>query len=95
MSNTTHTAQDIHDILESYYEVSLKRFVDAVIMQAAHYYLLTGPKTPLKLISPSYVHNLSESQLADIAGEDFNVRRKGEQLQNEIAELEKARKIPL
>ena len=95
MSNTSQTVQDLHDILEWYYEVSGKRFVDAVIMQAAYYHVLTGPETPLKLISPAYVHNLTESQLTDIAGEDINVRRKREQLQKEITELEKARKILL
>lgn len=95
MSNTEQTVQDLHDILDSYYKVCRKRFVDAVIMQAAHYHLLTGPNTPLKLYSPSYVQDLTDDQLEAIAGEDINLRRKREQLRREITELEKARKILL
>lgn len=35
-----HTVQDIHGILESYYKVARKRFVDNVCMQAVDYYLV-------------------------------------------------------
>jgi hypothetical protein len=95
MSNTRHTVHDIHDILESYYKVARKRFVDNVCMQATDYHLVTGPNTPLKLLSPSYILNLAEHQLEDIAGEDPSLKRKRKQLKKEIDDLQQGRKILL
>ena len=37
MSNAEHVVQDLQDILESYYKVARKRFVDNVCMQATGY----------------------------------------------------------
>ncbi|KAJ5678484.1 uncharacterized protein N7477_004117 [Penicillium maclennaniae] len=68
MSNLQQTVQDIHDILKSYYKVARKRFIDNMCMQAADYYLVTGPAAPMKLFSPSWVYNLSHEQLEQIAG---------------------------
>lgn len=34
MSNFTHTIQDLHDILQPYYKVARKRFVDNIYRQA-------------------------------------------------------------
>ncbi|WEW61266.1 hypothetical protein PRK78_006756 [Emydomyces testavorans] len=93
MSNAQNAVQDIHDILKSYYEVARHRFTDAVIMQAAHYHLLTGPETPLRLLSPAYVQRLTPDMLESIAGEDPVLRRTRSQLKKEIEELEAARKI--
>jgi hypothetical protein len=42
MENAEYTIQDIHDILESYYKVARKRFVDTVCMQGSDFHLLTG-----------------------------------------------------
>ena len=74
MSNVEHIVQEIHDILKSYYEVARKRFADSLCMQAADYHLVTGPRTPLKLFSPSFVHKLTPDQLEDIAGEDVTIK---------------------
>ncbi|GMF67031.1 unnamed protein product [Aspergillus oryzae] len=75
MSNTEYTVHDIHDILESYYKVARKRFVDNICMQAADYHLVTGPETPFKLFSSSLVNRLSKDELKDIAGEDASTVR--------------------
>lgn len=92
-SNKEHIVQEIHDILKSYYKVARKRFVDNVIMQAADYYLVTGPMTPVKVFSPQFVSGLSDGQLQEIAGEDAGTKRKRAALSKEIATLEAARKI--
>lgn len=42
--NNRHAAQEIHDILKSYYEIARDRFVDTVCKQGAEYHLLTGPE---------------------------------------------------
>ncbi|KAJ5957547.1 hypothetical protein N7501_011826 [Penicillium viridicatum] len=69
MSNLDHTVRDIHGILDAYYKVARKRFVDNVCMQAADYYLVTGPEAPMKLLSPSLVNDLSDERLEEIVGE--------------------------
>lgn len=95
MSNVDHTVQDIHDILESYYKVARKRFVDNVCMQAVDYYLVTGPGAPMKLISPTWVNDLSNETLQEIAGEEIAAKRKRRQLRKKIKDLEAGKKALL
>lgn len=95
MSNPDHTAQDIHDILESYYKVSRKRFVDNICMQAVDHYLLTGPGAPMKLLSPTWINDLSIDKLEEIAGEEAGNKRRRRQLQMRIERLEAGRKVVL
>ena len=91
-SNSDHTVQDIHDILESYYKVARKRFVDNICMQAADHCLVTGSEAPMKLFSPSWVNGLSDNQLQKLAGEDNSTKRRRQKLQKEIGDLEAGRK---
>ena len=93
MSNADHVVRDIHDILQSYYKVARKRFVDNIIMQGAAYHLITGPNTPLKLFNPAFVATMTEEQLEDVAGEDALLKRKRADLKKEMKDLETGRKI--
>ncbi|CAI7633127.1 unnamed protein product [Penicillium crustosum] len=89
------TVEDIHDILKSYYKVARKRFVDNVCMQAADFYLVTGPEAPMNIFSPAWVYCLSPDQLEHIAGEELSIRRRRHRLQKETQDLEAGRKILL
>ncbi|KAJ5381159.1 uncharacterized protein N7496_003587 [Penicillium cataractarum] len=62
MSNFDHTVQDIHDILESYFKVARKRFVDNVCVHATDHYLLTDTESPMEFFSP-WVNSLSKISL--------------------------------
>ncbi|KUJ09882.1 uncharacterized protein LY89DRAFT_700964 [Mollisia scopiformis] len=93
MSNVEHTVQDLHDILRSYYQVAWKRVVDVICMQATEYHLMSGPATPLRLLSPSFLGKMTSEQMEEIAGEDARQKRQRKQLQKEIEELEKGKKI--
>ena len=93
MSNAEHTIQDLHDILQSYYKVARKRFVDSLRMQAADHYLVTGPNSPLMLFSPTFVNDMTSEQLEEVAGEDVVVKRRRVQLEKENQELENGKKI--
>lgn len=93
MSTVESIVRSIHDIFESYYKIARERFVDNVWMQAASYHLVTGPDTPLKLLSPSFIAGLTTEQLEDIAGEDVGLKRKRKTLNKEIKGLEAGRKI--
>lgn len=93
MSNDDHAIQDLHDILQSYYRVALKRFVDCLRIQAADYHLTIGPHTPLKLFSPAFVAEMTPAQLEDVAGEDLTLKRRRIQLEKELKNLEDGKKI--
>lgn len=93
MGNTEHTIQDLHDILQSYYKVARKRFVDALRMQAVDRFLISGPDTPLTLFSPAFVAKLTEEELEEAAGEDRQVKRQRLGLEKETRDLEEAMKI--
>ena len=92
-SNFEHTVGDLHDILQSYYKVARKRFVDVVCMQAADWHLIHGPDTPIKVFFPTFVSELSDEQLERIAGEDAMTQRRRVQLKRDIENLEKGMKI--
>lgn len=93
MSNDDHVILEIHEILESYYKVSRKTFVDNVCKQAIIYYLLHPESGPLALFSPNFVSHLSPIQLEEIAGEAPLSKRLRKQLTKEIASLVEAVKI--
>lgn len=93
MGNTQYTAQDIHDILKSYYKVARKRFVDTVCMQGADYYLVTGPKSPLRVFSPALISTLASDKLGLIAGEEMVSRRKRQALTQQIEALKRGKRL--
>ena len=93
MGNDEHTIQDLHDILQSYYKVARKRFVDALRMQAGDHFLITGPDTPLTLFSPAFVAKLTPEQLEEVAGEDRRVATQRATLEKTVHDLEEAMKI--
>lgn len=93
MGNDEHTIQDLHDILQSYYKVARKRIVDALRMQAADYYLITGPDTPLALFTPSFVAKLTHEQLDAAAGEDHQAKAHRARWEKEVFDLEEAMRI--
>jgi hypothetical protein len=64
-------------------------------MQAADFYLVTGPEAPMNIFSPSWVYCLSNEELEHIAGEELSERRKRHRLQKQMKDLEAGRRILL
>ncbi|KAH8435114.1 dynamin family protein [Aspergillus melleus] len=95
ISNTEQTIRDIHDILQAYYNVAVKRFVDSVFMQAADHYLMNGPDSPLREFNTSFVSKLSQAKLQEIAGEAPSSQKKRLRLKRTIKNLEDGRLILL
>jgi hypothetical protein len=89
ISNRQYIVQDIGDILSSYYHVARKRFVDNICKQATDYFLVNGPDTPLTVFSPNLVSKMSDKELQQIAGEEERVKNQREQINKDIANLEK------
>jgi hypothetical protein len=92
-SNEDYTVMEIHDILRSYYKVARKRFVDCVRMQVADTLLVTGQDTPLTLFSAKFVTSMSPETLEDIAGEDVSVKRRRDELEKLIEQLQTGKTI--
>jgi hypothetical protein len=92
-SNAAHAKENIHDILEAYYKVAYKRFVDNVFHQAVNYKLLCGPESPLQLFSEQWVLQLDAEKLVAIAGESRLIRDRRDSLKKKIQDLEGAMEI--
>lgn len=87
MGNLEHSVADIHMVLQSYYKVARKRFVDVLCMQVTDHHLMKGQASPLRLFDPMWITTLSDEQLEDVAGEDQASKRLRVQLGREIAAL--------
>ncbi len=92
-TNAEQVTEDIYDALESYYEVSRKRFVDLLCRQAIEHFLLDGSGSPLKVLNPELIATMTDAQLDMIAGEDSVTRRERERLKAEIHGLQAAMKV--
>ncbi|KAH7134555.1 dynamin family protein [Dactylonectria estremocensis] len=92
-SNAEHTVEDIYDILQAYYKVARKRFVDNVYHQAVDHCLLSGPNNPLGLFCEQWVLQLDTEKLNTIAGESRMVREQRNRLEKTRQDLEEAVKI--
>lgn len=92
-SNARQTCEDVHDILQSYYKVARKRFVDVICQQVIDHFLLNGRDSPLRVFDATRVAELSEEQLDEIAGEDAGTKRQRVLISEEIQRLEDAMKV--
>ncbi|KAG7403637.1 Interferon-induced GTP-binding protein Mx1 [Fusarium oxysporum f. sp. rapae] len=92
-SNTQHTAEEIHDILQAYYKVARKRFVDNIYHQAVDHCLLSGPSSPLILFCEQWVLDLSDEKLQLIASESRATQERRQSLQTALQDLAQAIEI--
>ena len=93
MSSTANIVQDIHDILQSYYEITRPRFVDNILKLVVGHFLVTGSDTPLKTFCPTFVGSLTSEELEQIAGESPSTKRRRTKLTKESSSLIEAQKI--
>ncbi|KAF2757557.1 hypothetical protein EJ05DRAFT_501088 [Pseudovirgaria hyperparasitica] len=94
-SNIDHTVQDIHDVLKAYCKVAMKRFIDCVCMQVTDYYLISGPETPLGVLSSTFIGGLNTDELTRIAGEAQHSIQRRSELKKQIESLKEGKKILL
>ena len=92
-SNVDQVKEEIHDILWSYHKVAMKRFVDNVYQQAVDHCLLTGPRSPLAVLTQEGVIELDSERLEIIAGESLLTKQQRLALSNKIEDLEAASRI--
>lgn len=92
-SNPEQAREYLHDTLQSYYKVSIKRFIDIVCQQVIDHFLLSGRESPLHVFSTELVFDLSASELEMIAGEDQVTKQERERLGREIVSLQAAMQV--
>jgi hypothetical protein len=93
IGNLEHTVGDIHNILRAYYEIARERFVDTVCIQGLDYHLLSGPATPLRVLTPDFIIGIKPEQLQMIAGEDTVSISRRATLRKEIDSLTDGRRL--
>ncbi|KAL5348083.1 hypothetical protein ACLOAV_006563 [Pseudogymnoascus australis] len=91
--NLEHAVDDIHTVLNAYYKVVMKRFIDTVVAQGADYFLLTSDESPLKILTPLFISSMTPEQLDEIASEDLITKRERQELKEEIQALEQGKKL--
>ncbi|XWX01651.1 hypothetical protein V2A60_009679 [Cordyceps javanica] len=82
-----YVAEDVHNLLQSYYEVARDRFIDNVYRQSVTHSLVSGENSPLRLISEKWVLGLEPDRLDAIAGESLQTREQRAKLVQRIKDL--------
>ncbi|CAK7233125.1 hypothetical protein SBRCBS47491_008502 [Sporothrix bragantina] len=88
--NSEMICDDLLNTIESYYKVARERFVDTLCQQVIYHMLLTGPDSPLQILSPDRIMQLSADQLEAIAGEDMVTVDQRQTLQRQLDSVENA-----
>jgi hypothetical protein len=91
--NMEQLQEEIHDILQAYYQLALDRFVDNVFQLAVDYCLLHGPSSPLSVFNQEWVMNLAPEELERIVGEAKSAKTHRLRLQKKITDLTHAIEI--
>ncbi|ATY65794.1 interferon-induced GTP-binding Mx2 [Cordyceps militaris] len=85
-----YIAEEVHDLIKSYYEVARDRFIDNVYLQSITHSLISGANSPLALFSGRWVLALEPERLDAIAGESFQSREQRTRLNQRIKDLTEA-----
>ncbi|CAK7201923.1 hypothetical protein SEUCBS139899_004639 [Sporothrix eucalyptigena] len=93
MEHNDMVCEDLLNAVESYYKVARERFVDTLCQQVIYHMLLTGPDSPLYILSPNSIMLLSADQLEAIAGEDSVTVNQRQILRRQLDSLEEAMKV--
>lgn len=91
-SNEVQAVDEIHDVLQAFYKVSRRRFVDCVALQVIERHFL-GPFGPIRSFSPAFVGGLSPEELRAIAGEEQTIIEKRKNLVAKLERLQGAQDI--
>ncbi|KAJ6090432.1 P-loop containing nucleoside triphosphate hydrolase protein [Penicillium sp. IBT 16267x] len=92
LSNDDQAVYDIHDMLKAYYKVAIKRFTDNVVIQITERHIL-GAEGPVEFLSPDLIGDLSEVQLAELAGENFMTASRRNDLIAKAERVQEALKV--
>lgn len=94
MSNNQNLEDEIHDILKAYYETARDEFIEYVNQLIIEPYL-NSPNGPILFFSPSYVGELSESEIESLGAESASLVQERADLEATLARLNAAEAIAL
>ena len=89
LSNEDKAVNDIHDILKAYYKVALKRFTDNVVIQVVERCYLSS-KGPVKSMSAEYIGGFTDTDLNNLAAENYATASSRNDVDAKLERLEKA-----
>ncbi|KAI9769296.1 MAG: hypothetical protein M1839_003773 [Geoglossum umbratile] len=92
ISNSENLADEIHDTLKSYYDITVVNFVEFVNNHIVERYV-SSPDGPVRLFSPHWVAGLSDKDLARLAGDDKETLAKRKEGEDVLEGLLMAEKI--
>lgn len=92
-SNAAYVQDEIHDILEAYYNLALDRYIDNIFQLSVDHHLLNGPGSPLKVFTQDWVMELDPKRLECIAGEPRNTKNKRSKVKKKLADMETALRV--
>lgn len=92
-SNDSRIVHEIHDLLDAYYTVALTRFTENVFRKVGGALFTSGRNTPLRLFSSSFIHNLTDEKILQLARETSKTTRDRARLLDKKAKLERAKEI--
>ncbi|KAJ2979338.1 hypothetical protein NQ176_g3317 [Zarea fungicola] len=85
-----HIAEEVHDLLKSYYEVARDRFIDNIYLQVIAHNLVFGTSSPLRLFCEKWVLDLDYDKLKGIGGETLQTSEQRKLLKKKVKALEEA-----
>ncbi|RGP77970.1 heterokaryon incompatibility [Fusarium longipes] len=92
LSNEDRMVHDIHDVVEVYYEITLKSFIRHITQSILEGFVM-DKDGPLSKRTSKYVLSLSEEEVSKIAREDKATGELRDRLNSEITKLEEARDV--
>ena len=92
MSNSQNLEDEVHDILQAYYEIAREDFIEYVNQHIVESYL-DDPQGPVMFFSPMYVAGLDNERIESLAAEDQALVEKRERKREALSRLNRAKEI--
>lgn len=92
MSSQQNLEDDIHDLLQAYYEIARENFIEFVNLHVVERYL-DDKEGPVFAFSPAFVGKLTDEEVENMAAEDEGKEKRRRDLEATLERLVKAEEI--
>ena len=92
ISNARNLEDEVHDILEAYYNLAIKKYIENVNEIVVQRYL-DDANGPVLQFSPRYIVGLNDAQIEELAAEHENVVVRRQREERTLANLRRAEEI--
>lgn len=91
-SNNNQAVNDIHNILQAFYKIAIKRFNSNIIIQVVKRCILSD-KGAFQALTPELIRDITDRALEDIAGENYATSSAQNKLVSKIDRLQRGLEI--